>query len=288
MDVVFLGTAAAEGLPAPYCSCDICARARENGGKDLRLRASILIDGIIKVDEPPDTLAQAHKLGLVFESVRTLLITHTHEDHLYADDALLFAPPFSHTYKGPLKVFGPSGVAECIMRSAVHSWAAEALDITPLVPFCSVDIGGGYAAASLLAHHVPERTCLNYVIKGPDGASLLYASDTGFWPDVTFNFLKDEGIRPDAVIMEATNGALDDDDIHLSVKGTIRMRERLIEQGSIREETPYYATHFCHGGEMLHADLEEAFKPHNIVPAHDGLIWGRPNMGPNMGTDMLR
>lgn len=271
MDVIFLGTAAAEGLPAPYCSCDICKKARRNGGKDLRLRSSVLIDGIVKIDESPDTLAQAQKLGLALEGVKTLLITHTHEDHLYADDVLLFVPPFSHTYKGPLNILGPGGVAECVMRSAIHSWAEEALDIKPLLPFRTVKINGGYEVTSLLAHHVPERTCLNYVVRDPGGAALLYAGDTGFWPDETFDFLKNQGVRLDTVVMEATNGALDNDDIHLSVKGAIRMRQRLLEQGNIEADTPYYATHFCHGGNMLHADLEEAFGPHNILPAYDGL-----------------
>lgn len=271
MEVKFLGTAAAEGLPAPFCSCDICRQARKNGGKDLRLRSSILIDGVLKVDQPPDTVAQTHKVGVCLDSVRTLLLTHTHEDHLYSDDILLLVPPFSRTYDPPLLIRGPGGIAECLMRSAIHSWSVDALDVAPVEPFRQVDLPGGYKAVPLPAHHVPERVCLNYVIEAPGGERILYATDTGFWEDRTFDFLKEAGIRVDVAVVESTNGSAEDDSIHLSAAGTRRMYRRLVEQGTIAPAAPCFATHFSHGGGMLHEDLEESLGAEGIHPAYDGL-----------------
>jgi len=269
VEVIFLGTAASEGLPAPYCSCRVCEAARRNGGRDLRLRSSVLIDRVLRVDASPDTVAQAQRLGLAMDGVRVLLVTHTHEDHLHPDDIRLMVPPFSHTHPGGLEVLGPSGVAEILLASAMHAWAREAYTVRPLEPFRPVEVAG-YRVVPLQARHVPERTCLNYLITGPDGARLLYATDTGFWGERTFSYLEEEGLGADAVIMEATNGRVEDDRVHLSVAGLLRMRRRLIEQGSIGEGTPFYATHYSHGGGMLQAELEEALGPHGVVPAYDG------------------
>lgn len=268
-----MGTAAAEGLPAPYCSCDVCRRARQNGGRDVRLRSSILIDRAIRIDQSPDTVAQAQRLGVALDTVHTLVVTHTHEDHLYADDMLLVVPPFTHTYKQRLLVLGPGGVAETLLRSAVHAWFTGALEVRPLTAFVECRLPEGYVVVPLLAAHAPERVCFNYLLTDAAGATILYAADTGVWPPETFEYLERSGRRLDTVIMEATKGHVDDDRYkgHLSVSGIVEMRRRLIEQGNVAADTPYYATHFSHGGGMLQADLEAALKPHNIVPAFDGL-----------------
>ena len=157
------------------------------------------------------------------------------------------------------------------MRSAIHSWSEDAFNVEPLEAFELIDLAEGYSAIPLPAHHVPERVCLNYVIQAPGGERLLYATDTGFWEERTFNFLQERSLAFDTVIMEATNGRIDDDSIHLSVDGIMKMRERLIAQGNIDDQTPYYATHFSHGGRLLHGDFEEALSAANILPAFDGL-----------------
>ena len=42
MKLQYLGTAAAEGWPALFCTCDNCARARAAGGKNIRTRRKAL------------------------------------------------------------------------------------------------------------------------------------------------------------------------------------------------------------------------------------------------------
>jgi len=57
MRIRFLGTGAAEGIPAINCDCPHCRRAREEDGKLMRERASILfsLPGYeLLVDTPPD------------------------------------------------------------------------------------------------------------------------------------------------------------------------------------------------------------------------------------------
>ena len=45
MKLKYLGTAAAEGIPAMFCECNNCKEARRRGGRDLRTRSQALIDG---------------------------------------------------------------------------------------------------------------------------------------------------------------------------------------------------------------------------------------------------
>ena len=45
MKLLFMGTAAAEAIPALFCRCEVCRRARETGGREIRTRSGALIDG---------------------------------------------------------------------------------------------------------------------------------------------------------------------------------------------------------------------------------------------------
>ena len=38
MKIAYLGTSAAEGIPALFCHCDVCKYARKYKGKNIRTR----------------------------------------------------------------------------------------------------------------------------------------------------------------------------------------------------------------------------------------------------------
>jgi len=273
MEVIFLGTAAAEGLPAPFCSCNVCAKARSLGGKNHRLRAAVLIDRVLKIDNGPDTVAQSQKFRICFDKVANIVFTHTHEDHLEADGVLLFVPPFSNTMKRVVTLYGPPGIAECVLRSATYTWAQKSIDIKPLLPFEKVTTGDGYVVIPLLAHHVSERLCLNYVITAPDGKSLLYATDTGAWPDTTWAYLEKERPAISIGIMEATHGPMElkAASVHLNFGRLLEHRERLMELGIVKKKTPFFATHFSHNGAAMHSEMAACLKGKGVSPAYDGL-----------------
>lgn len=44
MKIKYLGTGAAEGIPALFCRCAICNEARKRGGRELRTRSQAIID----------------------------------------------------------------------------------------------------------------------------------------------------------------------------------------------------------------------------------------------------
>lgn len=82
MKIQFLGTAAAEGIPAIFCNCRICENARKERGKDIRHRAAILVNEDLMVDFGPDTFSVGIERAVDFRKVKYILITHSHSDHV--------------------------------------------------------------------------------------------------------------------------------------------------------------------------------------------------------------
>ena len=82
MILQYLGTAAAEGIPALFCKCPVCRAARKAGGREIRTRSGALIDGKLKLDFGPDSYAHMLRYGLDYTGLQGVLITHSHTDHL--------------------------------------------------------------------------------------------------------------------------------------------------------------------------------------------------------------
>ena len=107
----FLGTAAFEGIPAMFCSCQACKTAREKGGKDIRTRTQALVNDDLLIDFPNDAFVHFQTYGLDFEKIKHLLITHSHSDHLVHFDLNIRAGGFAHPKdESPLHIYvGESG-----------------------------------------------------------------------------------------------------------------------------------------------------------------------------------
>ena len=81
MKITFLGTAAAEAMPATFCNCKYCIEARRLGGKNIRTRSQTLIDDSLLIDLPADTYFHFIQNGIEGDKISHLLITHSHGDH---------------------------------------------------------------------------------------------------------------------------------------------------------------------------------------------------------------
>ena len=110
MKIRYLGTGAAEGIPAIFCECLICKNARLKAGKEIRTRMQALINDEILIDFGPDTYMHRLQYKIDLSAIKYCLLTHAHEDHIYSHDikcrkknkAFLEA----NTY--PLHLFGSS------------------------------------------------------------------------------------------------------------------------------------------------------------------------------------
>ena len=58
MKIQFMGTAAAEGAPALFCTCAHCRYARARGGCGIRSRAGSIVDGRLQLAFGPESFKQ--------------------------------------------------------------------------------------------------------------------------------------------------------------------------------------------------------------------------------------
>lgn len=272
MKLFFLGTGAAEGVPALFCDCDVCRAAHRRGGNDKRTRTSVLVDDAIQIDLSPDTLAHVHRYGPDFplHAVRDLLFTHSHDDHFAVRELQYLSPTFAPTRTAPLHVWGSSQLLDKLKTQTSHFFETAPLGRCTLTPFVETAVAH-LLVTPIVARHSEAELCFNYLLRNPQtGATLLYATDTGWYAEPTWAFL--EGRRLDAVVVECGNGGAEGGyEGHLNVSDVIRFREKLHAGGGLIPNAPFYATHLSHTGLLLHDELTERFAPHGIRVAHDGL-----------------
>ena len=82
MRIKYLGTAAAEGIPALFCNCDVCKKAREVGGKEFRTRSQAIIDRKLLIDFPADTLMHMQKYNIdikVIDEIGKTVMTYCNQ-----------------------------------------------------------------------------------------------------------------------------------------------------------------------------------------------------------------
>ena len=70
MVLQYLGTAAAEGIPALFCQCLVCRAAQKAGGREIRTRSGALIDGKLKLDFGPDSYVHMLRYGLDYTGLQ--------------------------------------------------------------------------------------------------------------------------------------------------------------------------------------------------------------------------
>ena len=263
-----LGTAAAEGWPALYCTCLACQEAWRRRGKDLRRRTAYQLGERIHIDWGPDTYAQMLEFDLRYDRLEHLLITHSHADHLLPQELLYRHRGFAIMPAGAmLHIYGNRHVGERL----------EALDL-PLAecfaqfhrarPFQPLELSDGVVATPIMADHAGEEQALNWLLQRGSRA-LLQGNDTGWWPDETWEFLS--GVRLTVAIIECTYGPNPGGRHHLGANDVLEVRDELAKIGAIDGDTRVVVTHFSHNSGWLHERYEEFFAPEGIEAAYDGM-----------------
>jgi len=274
MKVRILGTAAAEAIPALWCECEWCRKARQLGGKEVRRRTAYWIDGDTLVDFGPDIAWQAHEFAIDLSEIRRILITHSHEDHLSPVELFWRRRGYSQVTR-PLKLFGNRRVLNTIVAHLLYY--ADNCDTGPLqtaleeVKPGETRSDGDLQFLALHANHAHHREeALNYVLTR-GGKSLLLANDTGIWQEEVWEKIR--GIRLDGAVIECTTAMRfpENRHHHLGINGTLEFRDRLSALGCIDGTTQIWTAHFSHNGHALHRDLVDFFEPRGIKVAYDGV-----------------
>ena len=273
MEIQYLGTAAAEGLPALFCDCGLCRKARETGGKELRTRTQSIVDGKILIDFPPDTYTHALTYSLQLGQIQHLLVTHSHMDHFFPVDLIHRHEHFGHNAKGILKVYGNEAVekafydAVLIDRFKVHP-LDEAVEFVRIEPFADF-MADGYHITPVLADHDKRETCFIYIIE-KDGKGLLYGHDTGMnlseeaWECIFSH-------KYDLVSLDATMGMKQIGGYHMGLPDDIDFIKMLEERDCLNPDAIKVINHFSHNGEMSHEQLEKFAEENGMTAAYDGM-----------------
>ena len=265
MTIRLLGTGGADGIPAVFGTDPVSEWARQEGGYDVRTRASALVDSGLKIDLPPENAVQLANNGLRASDWDLLLFTHSDDDHLALPELQYALYPFTDALALPFPIFANATVLDAI-RARYPKWPLELIELRAFVPFESA----GYRITPLRARHTPGEECFNYMIERA-GRRLVYATDTGVWPDETFEALR--GVRIDLLVVECTNAFCPMEYVgHLDLKGLAAMLARLRAEGSLEASGRVVTTHHAAAGEARHCDLEEALRPLGAEPGYDGVL----------------
>ena len=245
MRVHLLGTGSADGWPNPFCACVSCTAERAAGR--ARRPSSALVDDVLLLDCGPTTPHLPADAGITLEGVEHVLVTHGHPDHLHPAFLL------SRRWTSPgrvLHVWGPS-LAMDLCRDWIGPGSAVELHV--IAPGDILGLGtalGAYEVAALPARHAHgdgdaiAAEALLYAITGPDGARLLYATDTGAFDPV------DAGLPDgpfDVVLLDETFGDRTDHGTgHLDLASLPAVVDALRRHGSIVGDTAVVATHLSH------------------------------------------
>lgn len=274
MELLLLGTAAAEGWPAPFCRCVNCEEARRRGGPNIRMRSGALIDDDLKIDYGADTVVQMQRSGRSLANLRTLVFTHQHSDHIIPQELWWVIPPFTQTPPAsPITVCGNAQVLELVRQELENRpEVSKQLDLRLLECMCPLMLADGDTLLPLPADHIENAFVLRITRSAARGGkTLFYGHDSGLYPEATLEALA-KGPALDIALFDCTNGGLKTDNRgHMGVDGVVKMAAELRRRGAATAQTRLIATHFSHNGGLLHEELVGAFLAHGIDVAFDGM-----------------
>ncbi len=233
MRVRLLGTGASDGWPDPWCGCASCAAAVAQGV--LRGQTGALVDDRLLLDLGPELPRAALRQGTSLAGVEAVLVTHAHEDHC-APAALMWRG--WQPSPAPLALVGPPAVvAACADR------ADPSVTLTTVAPGDRLTVAGHDVVALPAAHGAGDiGPAVLYDVTGPDGARLLYATDTGVLPQEALVLAT--GRAYDAVLLELSSMRSAS---HLDLDTWPQQVDRLRACGAVTGRTDVVAVHLGHG-----------------------------------------
>lgn len=275
MKFCYLGTGAAEGVPALFCKCGYCEDVRLRGGREIRSRAQILIDGELSVDFPPDAFFHAAKSGTDFSAIKYILVTHSHMDHFYAHDFILRGYKYGWNPASPtLDIFGNREVKEvfeeCTKRE-LRQDVAETIRVHTVTAFKPFSFGS-YKAVALPATHSSKEPFVYLLEK--ENKRYLHLCDTGLLPQETYEYLSRIQRKPcDLITLDCTFLREESEKVrrHMGLSDNAEVLRRLAEIGLADGTTKKVITHFSHNSAPSEENLRRAEEEYGVIAAYDGM-----------------
>ena len=276
MKIQYLGTGAAEGIPAIFCDCEKCRRSRQLGGRNIRTRSQALIDDTILVDFPADTYMHFLRYNFPITKINTCIVTHSHTDHLYPEEIEMRARPYCATIDemNPLTFYGDTSVYDKLNDVIKNVGIIKENEIqTKLVKVNTPFTADGYTITPLRAAHGPESTPVVYIVE-KDGKSLFYSNDTSDYPEESWEYLRKYKKPIDLISLDCTSAMSHIKYIgHMSLERNIAIREKLYDAGVADDHTVFVLNHFSHNGDgVVYDDFVKFAEKEGFKVAYDGMI----------------
>ncbi|MDE6311107.1 MAG: MBL fold metallo-hydrolase [Muribaculaceae bacterium] len=254
MKLTFLGTGTSMGVPTISCRCRTC---RSTDPRDKRLRCSALVEldsgKNILIDCGPDFRAQM--LALDSPAIESVLVTHTHYDHLGGIDDLrpyCYVAPDSH-----FPVYCRADVARDLRNRVPYCFAEHPYRGVPTFTIHEIKEGDRFIPkgtdTEVLAIPVIHGTLH---ILGFRIGSLAYITDCSVLPEEAYPMLEDL----DTLVINALR--IKPHPTHMSLQESLATIERI-------KPARAFLTHISH--DMgLHEEVSKLLPP-NVKIAVDGM-----------------
>lgn len=294
MKLLFLGTGTSHGVPVIGCNCDVC---KSSDPHDKRFRCSAYVttasDKNILIDIGPDFRSQA--LAYNISRVDTLLLTHSHADHLHGiDDLRIFSCDLSESDLKNKKLKPESKRKYDAPPIPIYTNKNTIKDIEKRFDyfFRHCREGGGHAKVELINAKSTFETCGITVTPIPmlhghletvgwllteNGKSIAYLTDCSFISDESIQIIKENcGILEHLVI---DGLRIEDHSTHFSFMQALEAAEKI---GAKHVWLTHITHSTSHRKVILYIDdvletFPEKFKNLNniaesVQPAYDGLV----------------
>ena len=249
MELLFLGTGAADWSP------------EFKAEKDYRRFSSALLDGNLLIDPGPHILDFEESFGYqnLFENVRYILLTHSHEDHLDASSVKQLCQ------KQERQLWCNEG--------AVHRIETTKGLTVQVLPLYTPTVIGDYTVTAVPANHKVSSSneqCVHYIIER-DGKRLFYGCDGGWLLYETWLYL--QKLQFDCMVLEGTLGdVIGDERIfgHNNLRMVELMAETFRKYGTLKAGGQIWISHLSrYTHDLRQSAVENRLSAADIHVAYD-------------------
>ena len=273
MKFKFLGTAAAEGIPALFCECAVCKEARAKGGRHIRTRSQAMIDDDFLIDFNPDTYMHFLRYGIDGSKIRHCIITHDHSDHFYPEDLEMRLPDYANLdSESTLTIYGSYVVGRSMGEQLFDDRDFGRLNFVTMKLHKTVE-AGSCKVTPLTAIHGPHTGPFIYLIE-KEGKTILYAHDTHFLDESVWKYLGENKVHLNLVSLDCTSANIPEMNYigHMNLNDNVKIKNRLLEMGCADENTIFICNHFSHNGDDVSYDtFKELAAAHGLLTSYDGM-----------------